>query len=414
MAAPGIAFLRPHLGIGGSERLVLDAATQLQSRGCRVRFFVPGPCTDPQFSEVSQGLVPISSVATWLPAHVGGRVRAPLAVLRTAKAARTLATNVDAFDLVFCDVVPHVIPLVKRLTSLPVLYFCHFPDLLLTPLGWRKSLAYRLYRRPLDALEVAGVLAADTVVVNSHFTASVVRQWIPALTGEHVQVVHPGVRLPAVPRPWGPVDGDDIQLLSISRFDPRKNLALAIESLAALRQVIPAELFARVRLVLAGNYDGRLAEQRCLVEELRRLAQTLDVTEHVRVICSPSEGERDDLLATSRCVLFTPRAEHFGYVPLEAMAAGRPVVAADQGGPTETVLDGVTGLLSTPTPDAFAAALRRFVVDPELAERFGRSGVDHVVRNFSLDAFGKRLQAVIAPLLERASVTPTLIPGPQI
>ena len=258
------------------------------------------------------------------------------------------------------------------------------------------------------------MLAADTVVVNSHFTASVVRQWIPALTAEQVQVVHPGVRVPAVPRPRGLVDGHNIQLLSISRFDPRKNLTLAIESLAALRQVLPTELFARVRLILAGHYDATLAEQRCLVEELRVLAQTLNVTEHVRMIFSPSEGERDDLLATSRCALYTPRAEHFGYVPLEAMAAGRPVVAADRGGPTETVLDGVTGLLCPPTPLAFAAALRRFVVDPELAERFGRSGIDHVVRNFSVDAFGARLQAVTAPLLERASVTPTVLPGRQI
>ena len=122
MSAPGIAFLRPHLGIGGSERLVLDAASQLQSRGCRVRFFVPDPCAAPQFDEVSSGNMSITPVATWIPAQIGGRVRAPLAVLRTARAARTLATTVEAFDLVFCDVVPHVIPLVKRLTSLPVLY----------------------------------------------------------------------------------------------------------------------------------------------------------------------------------------------------------------------------------------------------------------------------------------------------
>ena len=123
VAASGIAFLRPHLGIGGSARLALDAAMQLQSRGCRVRFFVPDPCTDPQFTEVTQGRVAINSVATWIPRAIGGRVRVPLTLLRTAMAARSLARSGGSLDLVFCDVVPHVIPLVKRLTGLPVLYF---------------------------------------------------------------------------------------------------------------------------------------------------------------------------------------------------------------------------------------------------------------------------------------------------
>lgn len=50
---PAIAFLRPVLGIGGSERLVLDAAMALQRRGCRVRFFVPGPA-DERLDDVLQ------------------------------------------------------------------------------------------------------------------------------------------------------------------------------------------------------------------------------------------------------------------------------------------------------------------------------------------------------------------------
>ena len=155
-------------------------------------------------------------------------------------------------------------------------------------------------------------------------------------------------------------------------------------------------------------------KQRRHVQALRALAQTLQVTEHVRLVFSPSQGDRDQLLANSRCVLLhTPRAEHFGYVPLEAMAAGCPVVAANHGGPTETVLDGVTGLLCPPTPEAFAAALMTVIVDHELADRYGRSGRDHVAQSFSIDAFGERLWAVIEPLLERRLLPPPALAGRQ-
>ncbi len=49
-------------------------------------------------------------------------------------------------------------------------------------------------------------------------------------------------------------------------------------------------------------------------------------------------------------MLYTPQNEHFGIVPIEAMAAGRPVVACSSGGPLESVVEGVTGLLRKPEP----------------------------------------------------------------
>jgi hypothetical protein len=136
-----IGFLRPGLGIGGSERLALDAATQLQRRGCRVRFHIPDGAPVPEFPEVNDGAVAVERVRTWLPVHIGGLLRAPMAIARTKAAARALARSSPRPDLVFCDVVSHVVPLVKRLTERPVLFFCHFPDVLLTPEAHRWCIA---------------------------------------------------------------------------------------------------------------------------------------------------------------------------------------------------------------------------------------------------------------------------------
>jgi glycosyltransferase involved in cell wall biosynthesis len=94
--------------------------------------------------------------------------------------------------------------------------------------------------------------------------------------------------------------------------------------------------------------------------------------------------------------------EHFGIVPLEAMAAYRPVVALASGGPLESVVEGVTGWLTQPTAAAFAGGVER-VVRAALAggagrwgcEAMGRAGREHVVARFSREAFAAQLEGVV-------------------
>ena len=75
-----------------------------------------------------------------------------------------------------------------------------------------------------------------------------------------------------------------------------------------------------------------------------------------------TDAERSALLAAAAAVVYTPTNEHFGIVPLEAMAAGRPVLACNSGGPTESVLHGRTGFLAEPVPVAFASAMAKLAV----------------------------------------------------
>jgi glycosyltransferase involved in cell wall biosynthesis len=84
--------------------------------------------------------------------------------------------------------------------------------------------------------------------------------------------------------------------------------------------------------------------------------------------------------------------EPFGLAALEAMAAGRPVVAADHGGLREMVSDGESGLLVAPADvAALRGALRRLHSDRELRERMGRAGLE-CARRFT--------PAVVVPQLE--------------
>ncbi|HEY2996391.1 MAG TPA: glycosyltransferase, partial [Methylomirabilota bacterium] len=124
----------------------------------------------------------------------------------------------------------------------------------------------------------------------------------------------------------------------------------------------------------------------------------LGLERQVTLARSPSDAERRGLLARAACVVYTPLAEHFGIVPLEAMAAARPVIAVNRGGPTETIVDGRTGWLAAPTPAAFAEALARVLGDASAARRMGEAGWAHVRANFSRTAFGERMERALLAL----------------
>jgi hypothetical protein len=65
-----------------------------------------------------------------------------------------------------------------------------------------------------------------------------------------------------------------------------------------------------------------------------------------------SAEQKAKLLSDCLCVLYTPENEHFGIVPLEAMAAGKPVLACKSGGPVESIIDRVTGFTCEACPKA--------------------------------------------------------------
>src|SRR4030088_3131783 len=125
------------------------------------------------------------------------------------------------------------------------------------------------------------------------------------------------------------------------------------------------ERVPRARAIIAGGGD--------LEPYLRDLAQDVGVAKRVHVL-----GPRKDVPALMHAmdVFAMPSIwEGFGLVLLEAMAAGRPIVASRVAPIPEVVLDGQTGLL-VPAGDslALAEALARLASDPALAARLGEAG----------------------------------------
>jgi glycosyltransferase involved in cell wall biosynthesis len=126
-------------------------------------------------------------------------------------------------------------------------------------------------------------------------------------------------------------------------------------------------------------------------------------------------GARDDvpaLLATADVVCHPARAEGFPNAVLEAMAAGRPIVAAAAGGIPEMIHDGVHGLLCPPgDPPRLASALRSLLDAPTRAAALGRAARARVAQRFTTARLVARTEALYAdmmPACSRRSSSPAI------
>jgi glycosyltransferase involved in cell wall biosynthesis len=175
---------------------------------------------------------------------------------------------------------------------------------------------------------------------------------------------------------------DDLVFLTVARLDRQKGVDVLLR---AVQSVYGA------RFVIVGAGDERA--------QLEHAAETLGVRERVLFL-----GPRDDvpaLLAASDAFVLPSRFEGTPLALLEAMAAGKPVVASAIPGTDEIVADGETGLLVRPNDsDALAAALRRVVSDPGLRARLGAAAGRHAAAAHSAAASTRRVEAVYETLLQ--------------
>ncbi len=118
----------------------------------------------------------------------------------------------------------------------------------------------------------------------------------------------------------------------------------------------------------------------------------------VRLMGHLPDDEVERLMSSCRAFVL-PGEEDFGIAAVEAMAAGKPVVALRRGGAVETVIDGGTGLLyEEPTAESFLDAVSRLP-----SARWDAGAIQARARNFDKARFVERLDGAIAHAMQRRS-----------
>ncbi|XP_045126309.1 alpha-1,3/1,6-mannosyltransferase ALG2-like isoform X3 [Portunus trituberculatus] len=399
-----VAFVHPDLGIGGAERLVVDAALALRRKGHQVYLFTAHHDPTHCFPETTDGQLEVTCVGDWLPRSICGRFMALWAYLRMVYVALYLVlVSGLAFDVVFVDQVSACIPFLRLRRQAKILFYCHFPDQLLTQ---RSTVLKKLYRYILDTLEECTTRQADCVLVNSYFTASVYHNTFPSI-GSIPSVLYPSLDFDKFDR-YSSLTLHDVGLnidstcmfLSLNRFERKKNLNLALESFSLLVKKVRKQHASALHLVLAGGYDHHLQENVEHYCELINTARSLGIMDKITFLKSPEDRVKVALLRAAKCLLYTPDKEHFGIVPVEAMYLGTPVIAVNSGGPRETVVSGETGILTDQAPEAFAEAMETFVTGKSNRDTMGTAARNRVISNFSFVKFSEHLNYIIQGLMD--------------
>lgn len=214
----------------------------------------------------------------------------------------------------------------------------------------------------LRRTDIRGANQVDVFVANS----TVVAERIRAVYGRDSEVVHPPVdveRFAATPR----APSADAPYLIFGRVVPYKKVDQAVQA---------CERLGRPLVVAGAGRD---------LERVRALAGP-----HTTFAGRVDDAELARLFATSRALLF-PGEEDFGIVPVEAQAAGLPVIGLGTGGVRDSVRDGVSGVLyDAPTVDGLVAAIERFE-GLELAEADVRASA----ARFGPERFARELTDVL-------------------
>lgn len=171
-------------------------------------------------------------------------------------------------------------------------------------------------------------------------------------------------------------------LLVLAVLTKRKGVDVLLRALHRLRSAASP---ARLQLLVGGDGEE--------LANLQALARELSLDDRVRFLGRRKDA--GDLLLASDAFVLPSRAEGLGVAALEALGAGRPVIASRVGGLGEMVVDGQCGLLVPAEDDAaLAAAIARLEGDRAFAKRLGEGGPVRLDQGFRLSQLVERHLAI--------------------
>ncbi|WP_323737129.1 glycosyltransferase family 4 protein [Methanosphaera sp. ISO3-F5] len=298
--------------------------------------------------------------------------------------------NNSSYDIVYCEQDQYTMtPVIFKYLKKPSIYYCAQPirnEQILKKVNNQKTKA-GIFNHPLikpfaqmfiDQIEtrdyerdIEFAEYSTNILTNSYFThENILRQY-----GKNSRVSYIGVDN----QMFTPLNLErDNYVLSVGTCIPPKGYDFLIRSIANIPQKI------RPELVIVGNSSDQL-----WIEYLKTLAKENKV--ELDILTQISDDDLIRLYNKAKLVVYAPYLEPFGYVPLEAMACGTPVVGVKEGGLRESILHNKTGLLTQRNEKDFANAIIKLLEDQELWNKFSANGVKYIESAWTLEKAGKRL-----------------------
>jgi glycosyltransferase involved in cell wall biosynthesis len=224
-----------------------------------------------------------------------------------------------------------------------------------------------------------GTFCADRVIAVSNALKGEV-MWIYNVPDWKAAVIHNGISYwqfngfldPGSIRGRYQIGPLDPTILFVGRMTSQKGPDLLVE---AIPHVL--KFYGNAKFIFTGEGDMK--------NQVERLTWQKGVHHACRFYGALPRQELIDLYKAVDGVVVPSRNEPFGIVVLEGWAAGKPVIATVNGGPSETVWHGVTGYKISPNPDSIAWGIGTLFTNFEHARWMGRNGRQAVETVFSWD-----------------------------
>jgi glycosyltransferase involved in cell wall biosynthesis len=351
--------------IGGAARMLLSALAALDtSRFHAVVACNPGPVAE-EFRARGLEVVPVDVPMLTFEGGAAGLARSALRLARASRSIGRLTRERRAAAIYANGLASALYAAVPaRFAGVPLVWHVHemYDD--------------RMRMRPFVSLAGA---AARVVICVSHAAAE--RTAHLGAPRRRCCVVHTALAVPLACKtpaldPAVP-DGSTSQLLvALGAITPAKGHRIFVEAMAQVVRDHPHATALVVGAPLSPRDDAYL-------EALRADVRRLGLGDRLRFLGFRPDAQ--DIIGRSTIVVHPSTCEEtFGLVALEAMAAGRPVIAARVGGIPEVVADGETGVLVAPgDAEALARAVSDLLCDPARRERMGAAG-----RRVAAESFG--------------------------
>ncbi len=226
----------------------------------------------------------------------------------------------------------------------------------------------RLLLNYLRVWDRASAERPDFLIANSFYTAKRIKKYYH----RESQVIYPPVEI----EKFNPQKEHQGYFLTVGRLSPYKRVDLIID------------VFKKLSLPLVVVGEGIQKKQ------LEKMVQK--ETEKIKILGKVSDKKLKVLYENCRAFVFAAE-DDFGIAPIEAMAAGKPVIALRKGGTTETVIEGITGeFFDEPEMEMLADGIRRFM---ENENKFHYLEIRKRAENFSKEKFKKQFENFLKEII---------------
>lgn len=393
-----------NLPSGGAKRALYEFCRELSTRGHIVDAFLPQTANE-KFSPLDE----VVNQKKVYKCKVPGRFRINIkglspflniadyhAVLRDQeRCQREIAEDINSggYDVAFVQICffSHAPFLLKHL-MIPSVYYCgeplrgayeHPPTDIEDRDGGRVPFVKKVWRQGYGfwwnrlmekkkRVDAENVRYTTRILVNSYYSReSVLRAYglnsYVCYLGIDIEKFRPKVGIPK-----------EHMVLSVGGIHAYKGFRFLLGALARITSSV------RPKLVVIGDRGDEL-EKKFLCDLAARSGVEIEVKLDI------ADEELVDYYNRAAVVAYAPYLEPFGFVSLEAMACGTPVVAVKEGGVRESVVEGVTGFLVDRDEEQFAEAVEYLIRNPQEARQMGERGIEIARSRWTWDKATERL-----------------------